>query len=318
MDQRMASSALYQRGLVLKKARMFHMAIEDFRQAAHDPQHAPQAYIQMALCYKAIDRADEAVEALRRASTSSLLSPEERLHVLYHMGRILEEQGRLSESVEVYGWIRKENPAFGDVTARIKHLCAGGRGALPTTGGSRTIRRAAASSWGLRVRSFFQRTGRWLDRTSQPMPRNAGSRLERARHYDREAEGGRSLSGSPLTAPSDSAGTDRAPRKPAVEHRRYVRMPIRLPSSFAVKGRMVAGKGELRDLSPWGCRISSAVSIPIGTSVQCCIFCGQPDEALLIEEATVRWIGPREFGLAFTAMSPAVQERLMRLCRVAA
>jgi hypothetical protein len=107
-------------------------------------------------------------------------------------------------------------------------------------------------------------------------------------------------------------------KKRTVEHRRCERVPIRLPSSFAVKGRMVAGKGEVCDLSPWGCRISSAVSVPIGTDVQCCIFSGRSGDALLIEGATVRWIGPREFGLAFTKISPAVQQQLVRLCRAAA
>ncbi|MCP9439076.1 MAG: PilZ domain-containing protein [Nitrospira sp.] len=313
MAQRMSASDLYQRGLVLKKAHMFHMAIEDFEQAARDPQYAPQAYIQMALCWRAVDRADEAVAAFRRAAASPILSSEERMHVLYHMGRLLEEQGRFSESLELYGVIRKESPDFGDVALRIKRLCSGERRSMTVTRGSRSIRRATSSSWGLWVKSFFQQTGRWLDRTSQAMPEPSVSRLGHPRNQGRGASELHSFSG-----PHEGAEADQALKKRTVEHRRCKRVPIRLPSSFAAKGRMVAGKGEVCDLSPWGCRISSAVSVPIGTDMQCCIFSGRSGDALMIEGATVRWIGPREFGLAFTKISPAVQEQLVRLCGVAA
>ncbi len=318
MAQRMSAADLYRRGLVLKKAHMFRMAIEDFEQAARDQHYAPQAYIQMALCWRAVGRADEAVAAFRQAAASPILSSEERLHVFYHMGRLLEEQGRFSESLELYGVIRKESPDFGDVALRIRRLCTGKGESVTATRGSRSIRRATGPSWGLRVKSFFQQTERWLNRTSQTIQTMSGgsaSRLGHPRSQDRGVSEIRSYSGP---SPHDGAGDDHALKKRTVEHRRCERVPIRLPSSFAVKGRMVAGKGEVCDLSPWGCRISSAVSVPIGTDVQCCIFSGRSGDALLIEEATVRWIGPREFGLAFTTISPAVQEQLVRLCRAAA
>ncbi|MCA1958844.1 MAG: PilZ domain-containing protein [Nitrospira sp.] len=319
MAQRMSAADLYRRGLVLKKAHMFHMAIEDFEQAARDPHYAPQAYIQMALCWRDLGRADEAVAAFRQAAASPVLSSEERLHVFYHMARLLEEQGRFSESLELYGVIRKESPGFGDVALRIKRLCTGKGGSVTATRGSRSIRRATGPSWGLWVKSFLQQTEKWLDRTSQTMSRGSENRLGHPRKQGRGLSGigigMRSLSG---TGPHDDTGDGQALKKRTVEHRRCERVPIRLPSSFAVKGRMVAGKGEVCDLSPWGCRISSAVSVPIGTDVQCCIFSGRSGDALLIEGATVRWIGPREFGLAFTKISPAVQEQLVRLCRAAA
>ncbi|MCP9469049.1 MAG: PilZ domain-containing protein [Nitrospira sp.] len=313
MAQRMSAADLYRRGLVLKKAHMFHMAIEDFEQAAKDPHYAAQAYIQMALCWRAVGRTDEAVAAFRQAAASPVLSSEERLHVFYHMARLLEEQGRFSESLELYGVIRKESPDFGDVALRIRHLCTGKGESVTATRGSRSIRRATGPSWGLWVKSFFQQTGRWLDRTSQTVPGGSASRLGHPRNQGRGMSGMRSFSG-----PHDDAGDSQTLKKRTVEHRRCERVPLRLPSSFAVKGRMVAGKGEVCDLSPWGCRISSVVSVPIGTDVQCCIFSGRSGDALLIEGATVRWIGPREFGLAFTNISPAVQEQLVRLCRAAA
>ncbi|MCP9474526.1 MAG: PilZ domain-containing protein [Nitrospira sp.] len=315
MAQRMSAADLYRRGLVLKKAHMFHMAIEDFEQAARDPHYAPQAYIQIALCWRAVGRADEAVAAFRQAAACPVLSSEERRHVLYHMARLLEEQGRFSESLELYGVIRKESPHFGDVALRIRRLCTGKGESVTATRGSRSIRRATGPSWGLRVKSFLQQTGRWLNRTSQTVPGGSASRLDHPRSQDRGVSEIRSFSGP---SPHDGTGDGHALKKRTVEHRRCERVPIRLPSSFAVKGRMVAGKGEVCDLSPWGCRISSAVSVPIGTDVQCCIFSGRSGDALLIEGATVRWIGPREFGLAFTKISPAVQERLVRLCRAAA
>ncbi|MDH5640361.1 MAG: hypothetical protein OEY28_03630, partial [Nitrospira sp.] len=66
MDPRMALSNLYERGLVFKHARMFEPAIDDFRQAARDPQYTGKAYVQMALCLKAINRHDDAIMAFRQ------------------------------------------------------------------------------------------------------------------------------------------------------------------------------------------------------------------------------------------------------------
>ena len=80
----------------------------------------------------------------------------------------------------------------------------------------------------------------------------------------------------------------------------------------------MTGEGELRDLSPWGCRVTSPVAIPVGTDVECCIFTQNAAHPFITDGATVRWISPSEFGLAFTRVRPGVQQQIAQLCRTQA
>jgi hypothetical protein len=97
--------------------------------------------------------------------------------------------------------------------------------------------------------------------------------------------------------------------------RRHVRVAVRLQSHFSSKGRKVAGEGELQDLSPGGCRVTSLVAVPVGAELECCIFSQDAGNPFTIEGATVRWIRPQEFGLAFTKVRPGVQRQITQLCR---
>lgn len=78
---------------------------------------------------------------------------------------------------------------------------------------------------------------------------------------------------------------------------------------------MVGGEGELRDLSPWGCRVTSAVAVPIGADLKCSIFPQGAGTPFVIDGATVRWISREEFGLAFTNVHPGVQRQIAQLCK---
>lgn len=142
---------------------------------------------------------------------------------------------------------------------------------------------------------------------------------EGAHAYQKGGSGRRNLATS--RSCSGDAGREApqlVPRKRTIEHRRCVRVPVQLHSYFLAKGRLIAGKGELRDLSPWGCRMTSAVAVSVGADLQCCIFPFNSSEACVIEGATVRWISPKEFGVAFTNVNPAVRKRIVQMCREAA
>ena len=314
MDQRKASSGLYERGLALKRARMFEPAIDNFRQAAADPQYAGISYVQLALCLKAISRYDEAVMAFRQAAASPTLEPEEQLHVLYHLGRTLESAGRYAESMEIYGWIRKDHPEFGDVVHRIKHLCAGGRGPVPSAVRVRQgwMEGVIARTGALKpLKAIVEQTGQWLSQQTKSVPVSSSSQHDRSKRRSSSVTHAH-------TNETESACPQSVSKKQTLEHRRCVRVRVRLHSYFSVKGRTVAGKGELRDLSPWGCRVTSAMAVPVGTDVQCCIFPQNSPDAFVIEGATVRWINSKEFGLAFTNVNPIIRKRLMQMCRTAA
>jgi hypothetical protein len=78
---------------------------------------------------------------------------------------------------------------------------------------------------------------------------------------------------------------------------------------------MVAGDGELQDLSPGGCRVMSPIAVPLGVELELCIFPGDEGNPFIIDGASVRWTRSEEFGLAFTGIRPAVERQLTQLWR---
>jgi hypothetical protein len=316
MDQLMSAGEHYERGLVLKKVQMFYQAIEDFRKAAFDPQYAGKAYVQMALCLRAADRHDEAIMAFRRALVSPTLSSEEQRHILYQIGRTLESSGRYAECLEVYSRIRREDPEFSDVTQRITYLSSGGRGPFPRAQGPWQAWMKAVLTRGRQLQphvvSFLGQTGKWLGRQAETL------KSQRVVENPRE--------GFPIAAVQrpyhQASAAKRQPQVTArgrtVNTRRYPRVPVRLRSHFSSKSRMVAGEGELRDLSPWGCRVTSVVAVPVGADLECCIFPQDMGNPFIVDGATVRWISAQEFGLAFTNVRPGVQRKIAQLCRTQA
>ena len=100
-----------------------------------------------------------------------------------------------------------------------------------------------------------------------------------------------------------------------MEKRQHRRIAIRFPSHFSAKNQTIAGDGELRDLSPGGCRITSLTAVPVGIELDLCIFPEPEPNPFLVDGALVRWTQKQEFGLAFTQIRPEVQRRLDQLCR---
>jgi PilZ domain-containing protein/tetratricopeptide repeat protein len=312
MEQPRSAFDHYERGRVLKHNQMFEEALEEFQQAATDPQLAGKAHVQMALCLRSTGCGEAAAAAFRQALELTTFSSKEKTHILYLLGQTLESLGRYAEALEAYGWARNEDPGFQDVAHRIKHLISGGRGPLP----QRQLAYQALVGEMLRLgrqltphvlgllgqawKSFSQyadrlETNRWGRRQSASF-RNAGHQ-----------SGHRELTPTRCSPP---ASRDRKRDK-----RQHVRVPVRLHSHFSTKGRLVAGDGELRDLSPGGCRVTSPVAVPVGEELECCIFSQDAINPFTIESATVRWTRPQEFGLAFTKVRPGVQRQIAQLCR---
>jgi len=304
MGQQMSASEHYEHGLVLKRVQMFHPAIEDFRKAALDPQYAGKAYVQIALCWRSAGCHEEAVMAFRKALATRMFSSEEERYIFYHMGQALEALGRSAESLEIYNWISKEDPGFGDVAQRIAYLTPRGYGAFLRSKGlwhaSMEELRTRSRQLKPHMASFLDQTGQWLNQ----------------RLFERRSTG--SHNGSVAsTAQSRTSTRQGGPpvRERAMENRRHTRVPVCMRSHFSSNGRKVAGEGELRDLSPWGCRINSAVAVPMGASLECCIFPQDTANPFIIDGASVRWISTQEFGLAFTKIRPGVQRQIAQLCR---
>lgn len=311
MEQRKSAFEHYERGRVLKQSQMFDQALEEFQQAVTDPQYAGKAHVQKALCLRSTERYEEAAAAFRQALELATFSSKEKAHILYLLGQTLESLGRYAEALEAYGWTRKEDPGFQDVAHRIKHLISGGRGPLPRRQPAyqflvgevlrlgRQLTPHVLCLLGQAWKSLGQyadmRTNRW-GRTQTPSFRDVGHQ-----------SGHRELTSTRCSPP---ASRDRKREK-----RQHVRVAVRLQSHFSSTGQMVAGDGELRDLSPGGCRMTSPVAVPVGAELECCIFPQDAVNPFTIEGAMVRWSRPQEFGLAFTKVRPDVQRQIAQLCR---
>jgi tetratricopeptide (TPR) repeat protein len=312
MEQRMSAFERYERGLVLKQVKIFDSALEDFRQAAIHPQYAVKALVQIALCLRSTGRYEEAVAAFRQGLKSPTCSSKERVHILYLLGQTLESLGRYAETLEAYGWIRQEEPGFRDVAHRIKQLSS--RGVLQ--------RQPVYQFWvgeilrlGRQLRphivSLLGQTLELLGRYAENLETYRWVRRKAPRFRDVACQ----IAHRELTPKrrSQPASRDRK-----IDKRQHARVAVQLHSQFSSKSRkdrMVTGEGELRDLSPWGCRVTSPVAVPVGADLECCIFPQDAVNPFIIEGATVRWISPLEFGLAFTKVRPGVQRQIAQLCR---
>ena len=302
MDTRMSARDLYERGRMLRQAKMYDRALADFRAVIQDPYFAGKAHTQVALCFRAVGRHTEAAEALQRALDSPSLTPNEHLHVLYLLGQTLQSLGRYAEALEAYGWVRQEKPGFLGVDDRIKELCAVG------TGTPVSMLTRFRSGDLLRVCRDLQRRSLSLFTWSrQPPP--ASSKKERLRG-NVCAEPAPPRSGTPLMASGRPAVIQRNP----LVQRRHERVGVRCRSQFASSSQVLAGEGELCDLSPGGCRFKSLITVPVGITLVCWIFPYNGVEALTIEGATVRWSHAQEFGVAFAQLSPQVERQIARLC----
>jgi tetratricopeptide (TPR) repeat protein len=303
MDTRMSARDLYERGRMLRQAKMYDLALADFRHAIEDPNVAARAHTQVALCHRAMGRHGEAAAALRQALASSALSSDEHLHVLYLLGQTLESLGRYAEALETYGWVRQAKAGFMDVDGRIKQLCAVGRGASPSL-----LTRRLRSGDLVRICRYLQRQSlallKWNRQPSSPMSeRDSSPRHERQKSTLQRRN-------SPLVATGRPGVIHRNP----LVQRRYARVGIRCRSQFAASTQMLAGEAELRDLSPGGCRLKSSVVVPVGAILVCWIFPHNGVEPLTIEGATVRWSHAQEFGLAFSGLSPQLERQIARVC----
>ena len=315
MQQQMSAFEHYEHGLVLKKVHMFSQAIDDFTKAALDPVFAGKAQLQIALCLKSAGRYEEAVMAFRRTLSVGTFTPVEQRHIRYLLGQTLELVDRHEESLEIYDAIKKEDPAFLDVAQRSKYLHAGGRGAVPQPSGHWNILAEEVLAHGRQLKpqllSLFEQTGRWVVRQAESL--KSHPLFERRKSVSGNTAGQRSSQSHAAKRPGQPALRNRSS-----ESRRYPRTAVRLRSHFSVKGRSAKGEGELRDLSPWGCRVTSPMAFPVGENLECCIFPQDAANPFIIDGATVRWINAREFGLSFTSVRPGVQRQIAQLCRTQA
>jgi PilZ domain len=306
MAQETPGADHYERGLLLKKVQIFDSALEEFQQATRNPQQAGKAFAQVALCLKRLKRHDEAATAFRQALETGAFSAIERVHILYLLGETLEVLNRDFEALVVYRRIRREAPNFQDVDARIQELSSNQLYSTAPPPMPAEQEGDVAKLWGQLkpqlaslVNQTWQRLAAYRETLEPPC---RGTRPSALFHKLRRGD-------SPQAVNRSGPGVN--VRK---EKRCHGRVAVQLLSQFSSKSQIVAGEGELRDLSPCGCRISSPVGVPLGTTLECWIY-PQGGNPFTVEEATVQWSRRREFGLAFTKLRPSVQRQIADMCK---
>ena len=304
MEPQMSARERYERGRVLKHANMYDEAVDDFQRAARDPQYAGKAQAQLALCFLAMGRHEDAVVVFRQALKSSTFSSNVNLHMLYLLGQTLESLGRYAEALEAYGWVRQEDAGFQDVASRIKHLCAGGRGPVPQ---SLLVRQFRVGDLLKMCGHLRRRSLSLLEQTRQALTQSTGNDRP-GRNAPQEVTPPR------RSNPLVSAGRLVMARRSPMVKRQHARVAIQCRSRFSSKSQRVAGLGQLRDLSPGGCRVTSSSVVPVGAELEFWIFPQNEVYPFTIEGATVRWSHAQEFGLAFTNVHPGVQRQIAQLC----
>lgn len=313
MAQETPGSDHYERGLLLKKVQIFDSALVEFQQATRDPQQAGKAFAQAALCLKSLKRHEEAVTAFRQALETGAFSTKERVHILYLLGETLEVLNRDFEALVVYRRIRREAPNFQNVDARIQELSSNQLDSAASLPKPADQEGDVAKLWGQlkpQLASLVNQTWQRLAayRETREPPRwgaRPSALLQKGEKRDTVRHRGHSAGAVNRSGPGVNV------RK---EKRRHGRVAVQLLSQFSSKSQIVAGEGELRDLSPCGCRIASPVGVPLGTTLECWIY-PQGGNPFTVEEATVQWSRPREFGLAFTKLRPSVQRQIVDMCR---
>ncbi|MCS6305251.1 MAG: PilZ domain-containing protein [Nitrospira sp.] len=96
---------------------------------------------------------------------------------------------------------------------------------------------------------------------------------------------------------------DRAPSKPGPQDRRVKpRFTAQFRSTFS--GQRQEGQGRTLDVSAGGCKIESDMKVEQGAKFECRLHIPGLNWPLRIDEATVRWIDDKSFGVAFSRVTP--------------
>lgn len=97
----------------------------------------------------------------------------------------------------------------------------------------------------------------------------------------------------------------------AIDKRTHPRFTAQFRSTFS--GGQREGQGKTLDLSDGGCRIESEQVVVIGATFECRIHVPGLNWPLRIDEAQVRWVKGKVFGVQFTSIQPAERVKLKQV-----
>lgn len=92
------------------------------------------------------------------------------------------------------------------------------------------------------------------------------------------------------------------------EKRSQPRFTAQFRSTFS--GGQREGHGKTLDLSDGGCKIETDLTVAVGANFECRIYVPGLNWPLRIDEAQVRWVKGKTFGLQFLAIQQTEREKL--------
>lgn len=106
--------------------------------------------------------------------------------------------------------------------------------------------------------------------------------------------------------------TEQVPATPRPDERRIQpRFTTQFRSTFS--GKKQEGQGRTLDISAGGCKIESDMKVEPGSKFECRLHVPGLDWPLRIDEATVRWVDAKSFGIAFSRIAPEEFAKLKTL-----
>lgn len=109
---------------------------------------------------------------------------------------------------------------------------------------------------------------------------------------------------------SDKKSQEAVLASPA-ERRIQPRFTTQFRSTFS--GGRNEGYGRTLDLSIGGCKIESETVVSQGEKFECRLHIPDLDWPIMIDEATIRWVEGKAFGLAFTRIRSGEQDKITAL-----
>jgi hypothetical protein len=97
----------------------------------------------------------------------------------------------------------------------------------------------------------------------------------------------------------------------ADERRIQPRFTAQFRSTFS--GSHDEGNGRTLDLSIGGCKIESETVVGQGDKFECRLHVPDLDWPIMIDEATIRWVEGKTFGMAFTRIREGEQNKIRAL-----
>ncbi len=121
------AQAHYDLGVAFKEMGLLDEAISEFQKALRSPEARLQAAEALGTCFFDKDQYEVAATVLRRAIDTDPGEDEEKIGLLYRLGRCEEAQSRPAEALNWYQRVFAVDINFRDVTDRVNSLAKAGR-----------------------------------------------------------------------------------------------------------------------------------------------------------------------------------------------